>query len=198
MTSKVGLYYPFIHFRDPAWLKVCALYWDGMKRIVPEGVTLRDSDDVNALKDIGFVQDESPTMGLGQVEILFDSLFESYGSRLAQNLSIDNREDWPEDSHSLFHSPPRTDPRLAYVFGQKLPPNLLNRLYSHGMATSRIGDPRWIGMHPRFASVYMTTLAEQLALRVGANPVTDDQTDHIAMSGARWTGSPRSSWTTPP
>jgi hypothetical protein len=27
------LYYPFIHFRDEAWLKLGALYWDDVSRI---------------------------------------------------------------------------------------------------------------------------------------------------------------------
>src|SRR2546430_11603576 len=34
------LYYPFIHFRDEGWLKLTALYWDGMRRIVPVGANV--------------------------------------------------------------------------------------------------------------------------------------------------------------
>ncbi len=48
MVTYFGLYYPFIHFKDEGWLKLTALYWDGMKRIVPSGARLRDSDEVNA------------------------------------------------------------------------------------------------------------------------------------------------------
>jgi hypothetical protein len=41
MGAHIGLYYPFIHFRDESWLKLTSLYWDRMGRIVPEGYGLR-------------------------------------------------------------------------------------------------------------------------------------------------------------
>ena len=44
MSGHIGLYYPFIHFRDESWLKLTSLYWDRMGRIVPEGYGLRDND----------------------------------------------------------------------------------------------------------------------------------------------------------
>jgi len=34
--SNRALYYPFIHFKDERWLKLSALYWDVMGRIVSE------------------------------------------------------------------------------------------------------------------------------------------------------------------
>jgi hypothetical protein len=37
------LYYPFIHFRDEAWLKLSALYWDDVTRIVPKSYAPRDT-----------------------------------------------------------------------------------------------------------------------------------------------------------
>jgi len=46
MTNYSGLYYPFIHFKDEAWLKLTALYWDQMVRIVPKKYELHDSDTV--------------------------------------------------------------------------------------------------------------------------------------------------------
>ena len=36
--SYVGLYYPFIDFRDEGWLKLTALYWDSLRRIVPQAL----------------------------------------------------------------------------------------------------------------------------------------------------------------
>ena len=33
--ATIGLYHPFIHFKDDDWLKLSALYWDRMARIVP-------------------------------------------------------------------------------------------------------------------------------------------------------------------
>ena len=34
MSSNVALYYPYIHFRNWAWIKVAALYWPRVARIV--------------------------------------------------------------------------------------------------------------------------------------------------------------------
>ena len=30
MKNYIGLYYPLIHFKDDAWIKLTALYWDKM------------------------------------------------------------------------------------------------------------------------------------------------------------------------
>lgn len=57
--ATIGLYYPFIHFKDDDWLKVSALYWNRMARIVPhsyvkasEQVVLeRDSEVTRQLID---------------------------------------------------------------------------------------------------------------------------------------------------
>ena len=51
MTSHSGLYYPFIHFKDDSRLKLSALYWDTMARIVPSSYETEDSDTVKALGD---------------------------------------------------------------------------------------------------------------------------------------------------
>jgi hypothetical protein len=34
-VPRFGLYYPYINFRSDSWLKVAALYWPKMARIVP-------------------------------------------------------------------------------------------------------------------------------------------------------------------
>ena len=50
MKSKIGLYYPFIHFKNEDWLKASALYWDKMGRIVPYGYEIRnDTETVKRL-----------------------------------------------------------------------------------------------------------------------------------------------------
>jgi len=46
MTNYIGLYYPFIHFKDEQWLKLSALYWDKMARIVPKDYDKKDSPTV--------------------------------------------------------------------------------------------------------------------------------------------------------
>ena len=48
---RFGLYFPYIHFRDDNWIKVAALYWPKMARIVPSGYPTHDSDTVRKLID---------------------------------------------------------------------------------------------------------------------------------------------------
>jgi hypothetical protein len=49
--ARIGLYYPYIHFRDEDWLKVAALYWPRIARVVPRDYPVRDSDVVRSLQD---------------------------------------------------------------------------------------------------------------------------------------------------
>jgi hypothetical protein len=74
MSVHIGLYYPFIHFRDESWLKLTSLYWDRMGRIVPEGYGLRDNDTVRQFKDSGYIRNFHP----GEHKPDPDLLSESY------------------------------------------------------------------------------------------------------------------------
>lgn len=49
MQTYQALYYPFIHFKDDRWLKLSALYWDKVARIVPHDYATDDSATVKAL-----------------------------------------------------------------------------------------------------------------------------------------------------
>ena len=53
--ATIGLYHPFIHFKDDAWLKLSALYWDRMARIVPPSYwsDQRSSNDRNLWMSLG-------------------------------------------------------------------------------------------------------------------------------------------------
>jgi Family of unknown function (DUF6236) len=181
MPTFTGLYYPFIHFKDEGWLKASALYWDGMKRMVPAQVALHDSDEIKVLEDAGYVQNESPERVLASVAAPFLGLIRQHGERLAATYGVQHREAWPADQYTRTHAPKGADPRLAYVFGEKLGHNLLSDLYACDLVTSRSDDPRWIGMHPRLADLYMTVLAERLAVAVGAHPLAEETIDHVAV-----------------
>ena len=63
MESYMGLYYPFMEFTDDAWVKLAALYWEKLGRIVPRGFEPdHDSDTVRLLTDeLGFVKNLYPT-----------------------------------------------------------------------------------------------------------------------------------------
>lgn len=182
MATYFGLYYPFIHFRDEGWLKLAALYWDGIRRIVPKGVEVHDSDEVKRLIDSNFIQNKDPEQAAFQIMRPFRELINTHSDAMRQQFHVDGRDRWPYDAHTRLYAPGR-DFRLAYVFGEKVHPQLLSDLFSHGLVESRSDDPRWIGMHPRLAEIYMLSLAEAMAPRIGAYPLTDSARDHIAVSG---------------
>jgi hypothetical protein len=64
MESYMGLYYPFMEFTDDAWVKLAALYWEKLGRIVPKWFEPdHDSDTVRLLTDeLGFVKNLYPTV----------------------------------------------------------------------------------------------------------------------------------------
>lgn len=182
MVTYVGLYYPFIHFRDEGWLKLTALYWDGMRRIVPVGASVNDSDEVKRLVDAGYIQSKLPLDAAFQIAGPFRELINTHGDAMRAQFGVAKRDMWPDDIHTRLYAPGR-DRKLAYVFNEKMDPELLSDLFGHGLVASRSDNPRWIGMHPRLAKVYMVSLAEAMAPTLGAHPLTDATFDHIAVSG---------------
>jgi len=182
MVSYVGLYYPFIHFRNEGWLKLTALYWDSLRRIVPTGAGVHDTDEVKRLVDDGFIQNKNPHGAALQIAYPFRELIAAHGHALRTQFAVAKRDSWPDDPHTQLYSPGR-DPKLAYVFDQKMDHQLLSDLFGAGLVASRSDDPRWIGMHPRLVKVYMMSLAEAMASSLGAHPLTDESFDHVAVTG---------------
>ena len=72
---QMAVYYPYIHFRNPRWLKVAALYWPRMVRIVDSDYPTRNSDLVKALQDeLEFVVDHSPAAAADAIAVPFSEL----------------------------------------------------------------------------------------------------------------------------
>jgi hypothetical protein len=44
MPDYIGSYSPLIHFPHDSWIKLAAIYWDKLGRIVPVDYPLHDSD----------------------------------------------------------------------------------------------------------------------------------------------------------
>lgn len=88
-----GLYYPFFHVRDDRWLKVSALYWPRMARLVPEGYPTRDSATARAFSaaDPDFLYRVSASDSVERVGVRFAQALEACGHELTQRL---NRYSW--------------------------------------------------------------------------------------------------------
>lgn len=186
MESYSGLYYPFIHFKNDNWLKMSALYWDKMGRIVPDKYHTLDSDTVRALGS--FVETLRPGWVRPQFGESFAQFIQEYGSALRERYGVSRVGEW--SPVPVERRPPRTggssgtDLRLGYVFYEKMTDELMKSFLDSGLARfDSPYDKQWIGMHPDLALVYMTALADQLAGEHGLSPITDNSVDHIALSG---------------
>jgi hypothetical protein len=181
--SYAGLYYPFIHFKNDNWLKLSALYWDRMGRIVPHSYEPEDSEVVKELG--GFVETLRPEWVRPEFGVNFADFVRRRSRELRQRYDIRNRGTWPQVP--VWRRPPAaggpsgTDPRLSYVFFEKMTEELREAMVDSRMAIVDEKNPRWIGMHPRLADVYMTALADQLAAERAMYPLTDETVDHLAI-----------------
>jgi hypothetical protein len=172
------LYYPFIHVRDEAWLKLSALYWDDMTRIVPKTYTPRDTRDVRALEDAGVLKRIDPANYEEPVGELFSLLLERHASKLAARYDVSRRDGWPENRERFglrLGNTRTSSSSLAFIHGSKLEPALTEQLLKRKLALpSR--DRRWLGMHPAIVRAYMIALAGEIACRRGLQPVSDNVT----------------------
>ena len=202
INPHIGLYYPYIHFRDDVWVKLAALYWDKMARIVPRGYMTHDSDVVRQLAQEGkFIVDEPAQFhSVGWYDSNFN-LDETFTIFLKQNenalrdhYGVAQKDKWPDDPVTRTACPPGADPKLAYIYIEKMSPDLQEAFVNTGLAEADYhideqGDSievGRVGMHPKLASVYMAALAEEMAKHLpGYYPVADETLNHLTVSG--WT-----------
>lgn len=185
-----GLYYPFIRFKDEAWLKASALYWDNMARLVPDtyftaGATARgDSETVQALQDdLGYVINTDPAPAAYEIAPLFSDLLLQHAPALRERYDVTNSGSWRPVPHTALHAEGR-DSRLAYVHAEKIDEAVVAGLEAERLAARHLDDSGpWFGMHPHLANVYISALAERSALINGHEPTTDETLDHIAAAG---------------
>jgi Family of unknown function (DUF6236) len=154
--SRLGLYFPYIHFRDDNWVKVAALYWPKMARIVPVGYPLRDSDTVRALSDkLNWTFEIPPEEARDLVAPIFaDFIAELENNEDRPSYEIGQMADWlvGSSSHDQVEADPggapswgngpgeppiwgqRTDGSLAGIYSTEFEPNLCGLLLRSGLA----------------------------------------------------------------
>lgn len=177
MPDYIGLYYPHIHFPHDAWIKLAALYWDKLGRIVPFDYPLNDLNDSDTVRrlhgELGFVENFTPfitdTYPVGNA---FEKLLDQHHDELVKYYSVLSLE---------------SDPSYIY-YEEKMIPMLANRMRGMGLAVHVPADGKgpWglrkLGLHPKLAVIYMEALAAHMALIRGLKPVTDDIRDHVLMA----------------
>jgi hypothetical protein len=189
MSKHIGIYFPYFHFPSDEWVKLAALYWDGMLRIVPEGyVTQRDSEAVKALANKrAFIINAPPKHeDLDLVEKEFLKLVAAHDKELVRLYAVNKRSEWQNNHYTVKYAPSGADPKLAYIYSRKIEKELNAKLTKYDLGTRRsdVGkDFPWVGMHPKLANVYMAALAEIMAERRQAQPVAHDTENCFAVAG---------------
>lgn len=147
-----GLYFPYIHFRDDSWVKVAALYWPKMVRIVPIGYPTRDSETVRALSDklnwtINIPPDEARKLIVPTFEEFLRTLSrreEGYwwSGKFSQEpveAEISAAPRWGAGPGDIPIWGNRYDGRIAGIFSAELDPGLCKLLIDRGLAVPAIG-----------------------------------------------------------
>lgn len=202
--QRTGLYYPYVHFRDPAWIKAAALYLPEMARVVPRGFHVSDPDHVRALRDgLGFVRDIDPDEAVGTVSRHLLRLVDEHGEELRNRFGL-HGTDAPDavDVVNAEPSPPgapapvgdrarffSTGGRpLAGLYPEEMSPELRDALFGTGLAVRRTRNAvshgphhAWVGTDPALAWVYKCALTAELAGRTAFLPVTDQEAAHTAV-----------------
>lgn len=182
-VNQTGLYYPYIHFRNEDWLKVSALYWNKVARIVPDGYMLHDSETVSVLAgELGLVKDLDPLDDAYRVQNEFFRALHEFGDAQLARFNVGNASSWPKDRNTVLSHVPQNRPQLAYVHVAKIAPDVQHELISRGLAER--GEPRrreeWLGMHPTLANAYMSALAAEMASHRGLSLLADNPVFHLA------------------
>ncbi|BBC30621.1 uncharacterized protein SGFS_019150 [Streptomyces graminofaciens] len=211
--QRIGLYYPYVHFRKEQWIKAAALYWPGLARVVPRGFPVRDPELVKALRDglDNFLTDVDPREAAAAVAPSFLKAVEDHGTELRQRFlaTADTRPfhsqqgNQPEPlmmgqriinaeptSPNDLRTLPRDERPLAGLYPHEVDPGLADALRGAGLAVpavrsliARSADVTWLAMDPGLAWIYKCVLTEELARRTRYAPITDQVAAHSAADG---------------
>jgi len=122
-----------------------------------------------------------------KLDSTFIQLLREYEDELRAHYGVARRNRWPGDPQARAEAPPGTNGKLAYIYIEKMSPDLTRAFVDTGLAMAdwhvdehgdRIEVGR-VGMHPKLRSVYMTALAEEMAASRGYHPVTDERYNRI-------------------
>lgn len=178
-STKIGLYYPHIHFRNEEWLRTSLLYWDRIARIVPWGYPPKDSPTVKRLTDeFDFIDNMNPDYGiLDSVGRPFIQLIRGRGDELQSRYQLTRTPRGPITVEGI--------PVHAEILAPKLSAELMDALRESALTTDRADRSGLASfyLHPELANVYMTALAQAMASAAKCQLVSDVARDHVAASG---------------
>jgi hypothetical protein len=211
---ELGLYYPFINFRDDQWLKIAALYWPKMARIVPAGYPTRDSEATRALNDeLGFVLNLEPDIARADAAKTFSFWLNAVPPHQLKRWRIS-----PDQARAsgIGEKPPDADSITApsLLAGEDSPWTgtpvdfSATRMWLSSGSQAFAGgheselDPDlqgrlrnewlaadsrvgWVAMHPELAWLYKCHLTDVLASQSHLAPATDQLSAYALTTGLR-------------
>lgn len=170
LSTGSALYYPYIHPRNINHIKAALLYWDRVRRIVPEpfeATLLDDKDDARELAGHGLLVATSPEPYRERALQGFLAHIEPH----SKTFSID-----VETAHTLANSSKLASGNKG-IHIEKLGGNAVQRLSELGLA-KQIGD--WVMMYDEVGAFYMFCLASEMGDQM-KSPLFSDSLDTAAL-----------------
>jgi hypothetical protein len=88
---RYGLYYPYIQVRNERWLKIAALYWPKIVRLVPDSYRMHESYTVEALSD-DFLMRRPPGPSVEAIGPRFLDLLANHADELRNHFDTAQKE----------------------------------------------------------------------------------------------------------
>ena len=198
----MGLYYPYIHFRDDDWLKLAALYWPRMARVVPPGYPLDDSELVRRLNgELNFVVNVPPTSSIQAAEASFTQFINSLSTEQRHRWAVSmrgNRAISDDDSIPVRGIDP--DVSFSYTPRRRGIPGGLGHLPLRYFSAVHLGEVtrsmqetlvnaelafvsnNWLAMSPELVWLYKCQLTQEIAHRNRLAPTTDQLVAYTVLS----------------
>jgi hypothetical protein len=151
-----ALYYPGSEFTSVRWVKAALLYWEGLLRIVPDGITPKDDDEVRELEAAGLIRKVSP----GPYRAAAARTFEQ---QLAEILP-------GRDDMIIAPGSSNEDARLEAVHLTEIDESLAKDLQSRKLLAV---SGTWARMPAELARLYHVTLGCVAGEELFVAPVTD-------------------------
>lgn len=188
MLQRIGLYYPYINFRDQRWLKTAALYWPQMARIVPANFPVTDSHVTRHLaEELDFIVSVEPTWPALSISSVFLDVIAHHADDLRHRYGVAGEH---RGDGAASEAQPR---RWAYLHQAEMAPDVRGALFGTGLAVpargTRFAEPgvdEWVGMDPDLAWVYKCALSEEIARQGEFVPTTDQASAHAASPTHGW------------
>jgi hypothetical protein len=178
VKERYALYYPYIHIRDVNWLKATLLWFQQVRRIVPDQFMLKDSDQVKELAE---------TLGPAGPLLVAAHLSEEPVQHAKANLFKKIEENL--DAVVKRYSRSSTPAALADAFqvhryklldssdGNQIIDLLIESKLAWASRTSADAG-LWLSMHPTLGAAVMSTLALAIAKNEGLDIVTPNEQVH--------------------